>query len=211
MTDDLRPDDGRLEELLRHDLRDLSDTVDRLPGAEVHATRVADARRLGLALRAHRATTTLVVLAVVALALVAILLSPALGRAEPTGNYRPPLPADPLELGCFPLPPRLTLDFPYQVRSDGDVGGRRILTLHFDALDAPEVRRLLAAALARAGLPRRAATVRPFPDLPPGTIVRGEVVLRLPVARLASTDPACTDPATTKRFPDDWTPSTEYG
>ena len=97
------------------------------------------------------------------------------------------------------------------MRSDGDVDGRRVLTLHWDELDATDVRRRLGAALARAGLPRRAATVTPFPDLPPDAIVRGTVVLRLPVAPLASSDPACTDPRTTKRFPDEWAPSTAYG
>jgi hypothetical protein len=147
----------------------------------------------------------------VAVAVLAVVVSPALGRAAPTGNYRPPLPPDTIELGCYPLPRGLTLDFPYQVRSDGDVDDRRVLTLHWDELDATEVRRLLAAALDRAGLPRRAATVTPFPDLPPDAIVRGTVVLRLPVAPLASGDPACTDPLTTKRFPDEWAPSTAYG
>lgn len=147
----------------------------------------------------------------IAVALAAILVSPALGRAEPTGAYRPTLPPDPLELGCYPLPPGLTIDFPYQVRSDGDVRGRRVLVLHWDELDAPEVRRRLAAALVRAGLPRGSASVTPFPNLTPDTIVRGEVVLHLPVVPLSSDDPACADPATTKRFPDTWAPSTEYG
>ncbi|KAA1427774.1 hypothetical protein [Nocardioides antri] len=208
MTDFPRPDDGSLEQVLRRDLRE---TVDHIPAVPVDAVLVRDTRRLGHALRTHRTTMTLLVVAAVALTVLAILVSPALGRAEPTGRYRPQLPADPLELGCYPLPPGLTLDFPYQVRKDGDVDGVRVLTLHWDELDAAEVRRRLAAALVGAGLPRRSATVTPFPELTPDMIVRGEVVLRLPVARLSSADPACTDPATTKRFPDDWAPSTEYG
>jgi hypothetical protein len=151
------------------------------------------------------------VLAATALAIAAILVSPALGRAQPTSSYRPDLPADPIELGCYPLPRGLTLDFPYQVRTDGNVGDRRVLTLHWDELDAAVVRRRLDAALDRAGLPRGSATVTPFPDLAPDAIVRGSVVLRLPVTPLANDDPECRDPATTKRFPPDWAPSTTYG
>lgn len=145
---------------------------------------------------------------VVAVAVVAVLVSPALGRAVPSGTYRPDLPPDTIELGCYPLPRGLSLDFPYQVRSDGDVGGRRVLTLQWDEISADEVRRRLHLALARAGLPRRTARVTPYDD---HAIVRGTVVLRLPVARLRNDDPACLDPTTTKRFPPDWAPSTEYG
>jgi hypothetical protein len=158
------------------------------------------------------ADRSLVLLTVaIALAVVAILLSPALGRAVPAGSYRPPLPPDTIELGCYPLPPGLTLDFPYQMRSDGDVGGRRVLTLQWDELAAADVRRRLGAALHRAGLPRRAATVTPYPDVPPDAIVRGTVVLQLPVVPLSGDAPACRDPETTKRFPRWWAPSTEYG
>lgn len=207
MADFPAPDTGRLERRLRSDLRA---TGELIPGT-VTPRLVADTRRLGLTLRAHRRAGTVLMVVAAALAIIAVLISPALGRAEPTSNYRPPLPPDTIELGCYPLPRGLTLDFPYQVRSDGDVGGRRVLTLHWDELDAPVVRRRLDAALERAGLPRRAATVTPFPDLPADAIVRGTVVLRLPVVPLASDDPACSDPATTKRFPPDWAPSTEYG
>lgn len=144
-------------------------------------------------------------------ALLAVALSPTLGRAVPSGRYRPPLPPDTIALGCYPLPAGLSIDFPYQVRSDGDVHGQRVLVLQWDELDAADVRRLLDAALARAGLPRRSAAVTTYPGAGPGTIVRGTVVLRLPVVALASDDPACRDPATSKRFPADWAPSTEYG
>jgi len=201
-------DHGRIEHRLRQDLRE---TGELIPGSLVTADLVSDTRQLGAAFRAHRVALTTLLVAVVAVAAVAILISPAVGRATPTGSYRPELPPDTIELGCYPLPRGLTFDFPYQVRSDGDVDGRRVLTLHYDELEASEVRRRLGAALDRAGLPRRTATVTAFPDLPADAIVRGTVVLRLPVVRLSSADPACTDPRTTKRFPDDWAPSTEYG
>ncbi len=146
-----------------------------------------------------------------AVCVLAVLVSPHVGRAEPTGNYRPILPPDTVALGCYPLPDGLTLDFPYQVRSDGDVDGNRHLVLHWDELDEAEVRRRLDAALDRAGLPRGAASVTPLDSLPPDSIVRGTVELELPVVELASDDPDCLNPRTTKRFPADWAPSTAYG
>ena len=139
--------------------------------------------------------------------MLAVVVSPALGRAVPSGAYRPDLPPDTIELGCYPLPKGLTLDFPYQVRADGDVRGHRVLTLQWDQLDASDVRRRLDAALRRAGLPRSAATLTPYDGR---AIVRGAIVLHLPVARLASNAAACRDPETTKRFPPDWAPSTDY-
>lgn len=207
MADLPSPDRG-LEHLLR---RDLHADDDLIAGPAITPALVADTRRLGLLLRAHRRAGTVLIVVAAVLALAAILVSPALGRAQPTSSYRPDLPPDPIELGCYPLPPGLTLDFPYQVRSDGDVDGRRILTLQWDELDADAVRRVLGAALHRAGLPRRSATVTPIADVAPDAIVRGTVVLRLPVAPLDNDDPECRDPATTKRFPPDWAPSTEYG
>lgn len=141
------------------------------------------------------------------IAVVALLISPALGRAVPSGAYRPDLPPDTIKLGCYPLPHGLTLDFPYQVRSDGNVRGHRVLTLQWDQLDPADVRKRLGAALSRAGLPRRAATVTPYDGR---AIVRGAIVLHLPVVRLSSDAPACRDPDTTKRFPPDWAPSTTY-
>lgn len=153
-----------------------------------------DVRKLGLA-------------AAGIIAVVALLISPALGRAVPSGAYRPDLPPDTIQLGCYPLPTGLTLDFPYQVRSDGDRRGQRVLTLQWDQLDASDVRQRLDAALDRAGLPRSAATVTPYDGR---AIVRGAIVLHLPVARLASASAACRDPETTKRFPPDWAPSTDY-
>ena len=151
------------------------------------------------------------------LVLAALLVSPHLGRASPTGNYRPDLPADALASGCYPLPAGLTLDFPYQVRRDGDVGrgaGRhRRLVLQYDRLDAVSVRARLGAALRRAGLPEDAATVTAYPRVPADAVVRGQVVLSLPVVAqsTAAPDPAqCLDPFTTKRFPRSWPPSTSY-
>lgn len=208
MADLEAPDPGRIEQRLRQDLHD---TGELILGSRVTSDLVSDTRELGLALRARHVAVTLLVVVAVAVGVVVILISPALGRAAPTGNYRPTLPPDTIELGCYPLPRGLSFDFPYQVRSDGNVDGRRILTLHYDELEASEVRRRLGAALDRAGLPRRTATVTAFPDLTPDAIVRGTVVLRLPVVLLSSTDPACTDPRTTKRFPPGWAPSTEYG
>jgi hypothetical protein len=208
VTDLAAPDEGRIEQRLRRDLHAVDEL---LPNTAVTPDLVADTRRLGAGLLAHRRVTTVLVVVLAVLAVTAVLVSPALGRAQPSSSYRPDLPADPIELGCYPLPRGLTLDFPYQVRTDGDLGGRRLLTLHWDELDAAEVRRRLDAALDRAGLPRDTATVTPFPDLAPDAIVRGTVVLRLPVARLTSDDPQCQDPATTKRFPPDWAPSTTYG
>ncbi len=47
--------------------------------------------------------------------------SNSFGRAEPTGNYRPPLAPAALDTGCYPLPDGVEFDFPFQVRRDGDV------------------------------------------------------------------------------------------
>lgn len=149
--------------------------------------------------------------------LVMLLISPHVGRAEPSGDYRPVLPADALASGCYPLPAGLRIDFPYQVRRDGDVGPparrHRRLVLQYDLVGPGVVRSRLAAALRRAGLPRDAATVTAYPRIPSDSVVRGQVVLRLPVARRESAvaDPtACYDPFTTKRFPASWQPSTSY-
>jgi len=161
----------------------------------------------------------------VVLALVA--LSPSFGRAEPTGNYRPDLPPDALTTGCYPLPDGLTLDFPYQVRTDGDVtvAGelRRELRVQYDVVDAPEVVESLTASFEDAGFTTSSAgddelvferadtgpvtvTVTPL-DVPQDSIVRGTVVLDLPTVPLSSDDPICEDPYATKRFPDSYKPA----
>lgn len=208
MADLPTTDHGPIEQRLRQDLHD---TGELILGSRVSSDLVSETRDLGLAYRTRQLAAAIVVVVAVVVAVVVILISPALGRAAPTGSYRPPLPPDTIELGCYPLPRGLTFDFPYQVRSDGNVDGQRVLTLHYDELEAFEVRRRLDFALDRAGLPRLTAIVRAFPDVSADAIVRGTVVLRLPVVRLSSTDPACLDPRTTKRFPPGWAPSTEYG
>lgn len=151
------------------------------------------------------------------LVLALVLVSPHVGRAEPTGNYRPPLPADAIASGCYPLPSGLTIDFPYQVRRDGDVdgpGGRhRRLVLQYDEIDEATARARITAALRRAGLPASAATVTAYRRIPSDSIVRGQIVLTLPSVAQASDVPdpeQCANPFSTKRFPPSWPPSTSY-
>jgi hypothetical protein len=152
----------------------------------------------------------------------------SLGRAEPTGNYRPDLVADPLGIGCYPLPDGVVLDFPYVVRRDGDVptasGERRSLELHWSLLDLDQVRDRLSQAFTRAGFavtgrdPAALSMTRPEPgggvtrvaarlteldNRSPDPIVRGVLELDLPVVALSSDDPACANPFVTKRFEED--------
>jgi hypothetical protein len=148
--------------------------------------------------------------AVAAVLLALVLVSPHVGRAEPSGNYRPPLPAAALATGCYPLPAGMSLDFPYQVRSDGDVGQRRRLVLQYDQVDKATVVSRLGAALARAGLPADSATVTAYPRIPSDSVVRGQIVLDLPQEEVKSHDPQCDNPFSTKRFPPSWAPSTHY-
>lgn len=152
------------------------------------------------------------------LLLVLLLVSPHVGRAEPSGHYRPVLPADALRSGCYPLPAGLTIDFPYQVRRDGDVtgpGGRqqRRLVIQYDEIDRATAQQRITAALLRAGLPAGSASVTAYPRIPADSIVRGQIVLTLPrVAQQVDVpDPAqCANPFATKRFPSSWPPSTSY-
>jgi hypothetical protein len=164
----------------------------------------------------------------VVVVLVLVALSPSFGRAEPTGNYRPDLPPDALTTGCYPLPDGLTLDFPYQVRTDGDVTVdgelRRELTVQYDLVDAPEVVQSLTASFLDAGFTAGApggdelvfergdtgpvtATVIPLEGVAEDSIVRGTLVLDLPSVPLSSDDPICDDPYVTKRFPDSYEPA----
>lgn len=166
-------------------------------------------------------------LAVVVVLLV-VALSPSFGRAEPTGNYRPDLAPAALDTGCYPLPEGLTLDFPYQVRTDGDVivdgEQRRELRLQYDLVGAEEVVESLTASFLDAGFTAVAptgdvleferadagsvtATVTPLADVPEDSIVRGTVVFDLPSVPLASDDPICDDPYATKRFPESYEPA----
>lgn len=165
----------------------------------------------------------------VLLALVLVALSPQFGRAEPTGSYRPVLAPPALDTGCYPLPEGLTLDFPYQVRSDGDVvvdgETRRELLLQYDLVDAPEVRSSLTASFVEAGFTPEAgsgdalvftrpdvgvvsAEVEQLAGIPEDATVRGTVRLDLPSIPVASDDPICEDPYATKRFPESYRPAT---
>lgn len=166
-------------------------------------------------------------LAAIALVLVLLLLSHRFGRAEPTEDYRPDIPADALVTGCFPLPGGATLDFGYQVRHDGDVEVdgelRRRLTGQYDELDQPEALDAIVADFVEAGFvaSKRPAPydavlrepgagrrevvrvmVAPLPGIEEDTIVRGTFELDLPVAEAESDDPVCSDPRATKRWDD---------
>ncbi|MFA6298183.1 MAG: hypothetical protein WC642_03395 [Nocardioides sp.] len=172
----------------------------------------------------RRAVIGLVVVVVVVL----VALSPTFGRAEPTGSYRPVLDPDALTNGCYPLPDGVTLDFPYQVRTDGDVTvdgeQRRELRVQYDVVDADEVVESLTASFRDAGFTTETdsgdelvferadtgtvtATVAPLEDVPDDSIVRGTVVFDLPSIPVASDDPVCDDPYSTKRFPDSYEPA----
>ena len=156
-----------------------------------------------------------VVLAPVAVVL--LLISPHVGRAVPSGDYRPVLPTDAIAAACFPLPDGLTFDFPYQVRRDGDVGRgtarHRRLVVQYDEVDEATARERIRAALVRAGLSPDAASVTAYPRVPSDSLVRGQIVLRLPRAsrqRVADLRGDCLDPFSTKRFPRSWPPSNTY-
>lgn len=157
--------------------------------------------------------TTLTRLALGVGAVVLVVVSPAFGRAEPTGNYRPSLSPDALTNGCYPLADGIVLDFPYQVRHDGDVDGHRELVLHWDELTPAELEADLDRSLTSAGYTadgelawtkgdhRVEASVTELPDLPEDSIVRGLLTLELPSTPLSSDDEVCDDPYSTKRFP----------
>lgn len=158
--------------------------------------------------------------------LVLLLLSHQFGRAVPTNNYRPLLPADALETGCFPLPDGARLDLPHQIRRDGDhatpTGERRELFGQYDLVDRDEALRRIVAAFTAVGfvegpreddgdgvavvLTKGSQTVRArvaeLPDTSVDTLVRGEFTLDLPVVAAAKDDPVCSDPKSTKRWPE---------
>ena len=164
------------------------------------------------------------IVVVVVAVLTVLLLSHRLGRAVPTNNYRPDLPADALVTGCFPLPGGADLDdLAYQVRQDGDVavasGIRRQLRGQYDLVDRDEAERRIVAAFEKVGFreQRRAdpdgpvvlrrsdatevsVTVVEIPGTDAGTIVRGDFVLDLPVSAAGSAA-VCQDPKSTKRWP----------
>lgn len=137
------------------------------------------------------------------LAVVVLLLSPYVGRAEPVGSYRPPLPPDALSDGCWPLPGGVRLDFGYQVRTDEVVatthGPRRQLVVHYDEVDGAEATRRTEAAFAAAGVADAVVVAHDFEDTLPGAVVRGQMVLDLPPSE-PGRRPACQDPFSTKDF-----------
>lgn len=169
-----------------------------------------------------------VALAGIVAVLVVLLLSHTFGRAEPTGDYRPDLPADALATGCFPLPGDARLSFAYQVRRDGDVEVdgelRRRLLGQYDEIGASEALAAIVADFEAVGF---VSSARPAPwdavlrqpggradvvrvmveDLPgtdADTLVRGTFELDLPVQTVAADDPVCSDPKSTKRWPADY-------
>jgi hypothetical protein len=164
-------------------------------------------------------------LAAIALALVLVLLSHRFGRAEPDGGYRPDLPTDALESGCFPLPGEVVFDFGYQIRGDTDVargdGVRRVVQGQYDEIDEAEALAAIVADFAAAGFvaseqpaPYDAVlaqpggggdvvgvVVNPLPGVEDDAIVRGTFVLDLPVLESPARAAAeCEDPAVTKRW-----------
>ncbi|WP_340540813.1 hypothetical protein [Nocardioides sp. GXZ039] len=149
-----------------------------------------------------------VALAVGVIVLVAV--SPAFGRADVTGNYRPVLPPDGLTTGCYPLPGGVVPDFEYVLRRDGDtVGGhglRRRTVLHVDRIDAAEARERLLAQFAAAGVDGGVRIeAHDFEGIADDAVVRGELVLDLPVVSRQSASSECDDVFSTKRFTPDLT------
>lgn len=163
----------------------------------------------------------------VAVAVVVLLLSHAFGRAQPTGNYRPPRTTDAIASGCYPLPGNVQLDgLAYQVRRDRDVrtkaGPRRQLRGQYDLVGRDEAVARIVAAFAKAGFRERSrrtdgrslvvqlargkeaigVTAADLPGTDEDTLVRGEFVLDLPVVEVAKDDPVCSDVTSTKRYGD---------
>lgn len=172
---------------------------------------MANARRMGA-------------LAGIGLVLALLLLSHQLGRAEPTGVYRPPLPPEALASGCYPLPGDVMFDFGYQIRGDADVevngGTHRILQGQYDGIDEPEALAAIVSDFVASGFvasarpapydavllePRGGDVVRvvvtQLPGIEDDTLVRGSFVLVLPVLEApARTAAVCEDPVVTKRW-----------
>lgn len=169
-------------------------------------------------------------LAGIGLVIAVLLLSHRIGRADPTGDYRPDVPPDALATGCFPLPGGATLDFGYQVRRDGDVEVdgelRRRLVGQYDEIDEPEALEAIVADFVEAGFtasqrpaPYHAVLRRPgedgtdvvramveqLPGIEEETIVRGTFELDLPVVELPADPPeVCARQEATKRFVPWW-------
>ncbi|MFL6062279.1 MAG: hypothetical protein ACJ72E_13690 [Marmoricola sp.] len=170
--------------------------------------------------------------ALVLVAAVLVVLSPTFGRATPSGAYRPPLPPDALTNGCYPLPGGVKLDFPYQVRHDGDVNGERHLVLQYDLIDRDAAVTALTKSfgaagfhtpvddvlgsistdghpdavpvvLEKQGIGTIQALVYPLSPLKKDQIVRGTIDLYLPSEPAQSSAAVCSDVTSTKRFPSD--------
>lgn len=143
--------------------------------------------------------------AVLGIAVVAI--SPALGRADVVGNYRPLLPPDGLTTGCYPLPGAVVPDFEYVLRRDGDTLGaaglRRTVVLHVDRIAPEQARVRLAAQFAAAGVEGVGIEAHEFAGLADDAVVRGELVLDLPSVARQSDSPDCDNVYSTKRFTPD--------
>lgn len=164
----------------------------------------------------------LVFAAAATLVVVVLLLSHTFGRALPTNNYRPLLPAAALSTGCFPLPGGAHLDLSHQIRHDADVdtthGPRRVLRGQYNLVTRDEAERRLVEAFVAVGYVKSRRTtdgpiiltkpgevdvsvsVTALPDTSEETLVRGEFVLELPVVAAAKDDPVCSDPKSTKRW-----------
>lgn len=154
------------------------------------------------ALARHR-----VALGVTVVAVVLLLVSPLLGRSPVEGQYRPLVPADGLTTGCYPLPGGVVPDFAYVLRRDGDTldahGLRRRAVLHYDRVDGAQATATIQAQFAAAGVADEVhVSTRDF-DVPDDAVVRGEMVLDLPVVAVASDEPVCHDHNSTKRFTPD--------
>ncbi|MBC7632838.1 hypothetical protein [Aeromicrobium sp.] len=183
---------------------------------------ITEPPRVPRVLHARRLT----VVALAAIILLIIGFSASFGRAQPIGSYRPDLPPPALTNGCRPLPDGVAFAFPHQVRSDGDVGPagheRRRLVMQYDLIDADAVRRKVTEAflsagfvqakppspgglvLTERGVGRVGIKVTALKGVPETSIVRGTLVLDLPVSELTSHGPACSQPYSTKQFPPQW-------
>lgn len=160
---------------------------------------------------------------VILAAVLIVAFSNSFGRAEPTGNYRPPLPPVTLDTGCYPLPEGVHFDFSYQTRRDGDVetkrGIRRVLRIQWNLVDLEQARRNVLTAFTDAGFTlvseegnevrvtrQDVGEVRwrldPL-DVADDVVVRGWVVFDLPGIARQSDAAICGYPSVTKRFRED--------
>lgn len=146
-----------------------------------------------------------------AVGVAALLVSPALGRASTTAEYRPRVAPDGLSTGCYPLPGGVTLPVTAVLRRDGETltaaGVRRRLLLHVDRLDAAAAVAEVEAAFAAAGVAGLVTVTGRDLDVPDDALVRSSLVLDLPPIAPQLDDRVCSDENSTKRFlpdlPDD--------